>query len=68
MTGTGVEAMAASVVGMSEADAVKAITAAGYTSRVVERDGEKFPVTMDLQPHRINLTVTNSKVTKATVG
>jgi len=63
-----VEQLAASVVGMSEDDAVKAITDAGCTSRVVERDGEKFPVTMDLNPMRVNLTITDSKVTKATVG
>jgi Flp pilus assembly protein TadD len=68
MTGAGVEQMAASVVGMSEDDAVKAIKDAGYTSRVVERDGEKFAVTMDLQPDRINLTIRDDTVTKATVG
>ena len=68
MTSGGVDQMAASVVGMSEDDAVKAIRDAGYTSRVVERDGEKFPVTMDLQPERINLTVKDGKVTQATVG
>ena len=68
MSSAGVDQMAASVVGMSEDDAVKAIHDAGYTSRVVERDGEKFAVTMDLQPDRINLTVTDDKVTKATVG
>ena len=68
MTSAGVDQMAASVVGMSEDDAVKAIHDAGYTSRVVERDGEKFPVTMDLQPERINLTVKDGKVTQATVG
>ena len=35
-----VEQLAASVVGMSEDDAVQAIKDAGLTSRVVERDGE----------------------------
>ncbi|WP_426564459.1 hypothetical protein ACPPVT_00565 [Angustibacter sp. McL0619] len=68
MSSTGVEQMAASVVGMSEDDALKAISDAGLTSRVVARDGEEFPVTMDLQPDRINLTIDDAKVTKATVG
>ena len=63
-----VEQVAASVVGMSEDDAVKAIEAAGYTSRVVERDGKSFPVTMDVRGDRINLTIADGKVTKATVG
>ena len=67
MTGD-VDQMAAAVVGMSYEDAVKAIQDAGFTSRVVERDGEKFAVTMDLQPERINLTVQDDKVTKAIVG
>ncbi|GAA4351476.1 hypothetical protein [Angustibacter luteus] len=60
--------LATSVVGMTEDDAVKAVADAGGTTRVVERDGEKFAVTMDLNPSRINLTVTDGKVTKATVG
>ena len=49
------------MVGMSEDDAVQAITDAGFTSRVVERDGEKFAVTMDLNPERINLTVSDTR-------
>lgn len=35
--------------------------------RVVERDGEPLPATMDLQPGRVNLTVRDGEVVAATV-
>lgn len=57
-----------SLVGIPEAEAIAAIEQAGWQARVVERDGEAFPVTMDYREDRINLVVTGGLVTSATVG
>jgi len=64
------QAFADTLVGMPEADAVAAMEAASppYAYRVVERDGESFPVTMDYSPTRINLSITAGVVTKAVAG
>jgi hypothetical protein len=62
------QALAASVVGMTEAEAEAAVTAANHTFRVVARDGEQFAVTEDYSPTRINVTVVGEKVTEATIG
>jgi hypothetical protein len=61
-------ALAASVVGISEASAKRTVEKANHTFRVVERDGEQFVVTEDYSTTRINVTVHNGKVTEATVG
>jgi len=62
------EAFAATVIGMSESDAIAAIEAEGYVARVVARDGEYFMVTEDYSVTRINLVVADDAVTEATVG
>ena len=62
------EAFAATVIGMSESDAIAAIEAEGYVARVVARDGEYFMVTEDYSVTRINLVVVDDTVTEATVG
>ncbi len=64
----GAEAVAAAVIGSSEEDAVAAIAAADLTSRVVERDGEAFAITMDFRTERVNLTILDGVVTYADVG
>lgn len=56
------------VIGLTEAEAAAWATANGFTTRVVEVDGEPKPVTMDYRPDRINLTLVDGKVTKATLG
>lgn len=56
------------LVGMSEADAVAEAEAQGWDVRVVARDGEEFPITMDYSTGRVNLTVVNDVVTKVYVG
>ena len=56
------------LVGMSEADAVTEAEAQGWDVRVVARDGEEFPITMDYSTARVNLTVENDVVTKVYVG
>ena len=62
------QALAAQVVGMSEAAAKSAVEAADHTFRVVARDGEQFAVTDDYSTTRINVTIEGGKVTEATVG
>ncbi|MEM8709173.1 MAG: hypothetical protein AAGE98_22125, partial [Actinomycetota bacterium] len=61
-------AFGTSILGETEVDAIGAITAAGFESRVAERDGEAFALTMDWVPSRINLTITDGIVTNVFVG
>jgi len=56
------------VVGMREQDAVKTLGEQNLAVRIVVRDGEQFPATMDYRSDRVNLTVKNDKVVEATVG
>ncbi len=65
---TRAERVAAEVVGMTETDAQARAEQAGLTTRVVQRDGEQFPVTMDYSPQRLNLVIESGTVTAATVG
>ncbi len=60
--------VAASVIGMAEAEATAKIDKAGYTWRVLGRDGQDFPATMDFVDTRIGLKITSGKVTEARVG
>jgi hypothetical protein len=60
--------VAASVIGMVEDEATAAIDEAGYTWRVLGRDGQDFPATMDFVDTRIGLKITSGKVTEARVG
>ncbi len=62
------QALAAQVVGMSEAAAKAAVEAADHTFRVVARDGEQYAVTEDYSTTRINVTIEDGKVTEASVG
>ena len=45
------------IVGANVDDATAALEAAGYTLRVVERDGESLAVTMDFVDNRVNVAV-----------
>lgn len=60
--------LAVSLIGLTEADAMTKVRAAGLTARIVARDGQSFAVTMDFRPDRINLTIMGGKVSKATLG
>lgn len=60
--------LADELVGLSEADATALLDSNGITWRTVERDGEKFPATMDYNPARVNLTVEGGTVTAAKTG
>ena len=56
-----------SYVGLSEEEAMALAVEQGTILRVVERDGEVLPATMDYRPGRINATVENGIVTSFTV-
>ena len=62
------EAFAATLIGMTEAEAIAAIEAEGLIARVVARDGEYFMVTEDYSVSRINLEIEDDLVIEATVG
>jgi len=59
---------AARLVGLTEDEARRLAEEQGWTARVVERDGEQFPVTEDHNPRRVNLVVQEGTVTTVTVG
>ena len=59
---------AESLIGLTEADAVATSESKGWTVRVVARDGEEFPITMDYSTERVNLTVVDDVVTEVYVG
>jgi PBP1b-binding outer membrane lipoprotein LpoB len=63
--------VAASLLGMPEADALAAVASVTTHSlevRVVERDGEKYILTDDIKDGRINLTITKGVVSAAHAG
>jgi hypothetical protein len=62
------DALAKSVIGKTEQNALTTIAQKGYLARVVSRDGQGFPVTMDYSVGRINLVIVNSKVADAYKG
>ena len=60
--------LASTVLGLVEAEATAKIAKAGYTWRILGRDGQNFPATMDFVDTRIGLKITGGKVTEARVG
>ena len=54
-------------VGLSEEDALNKAKSENKPARVVSRNGEELPVTMDFVKGRLNLTVNNGKVEKVEV-
>ncbi len=61
-------ALATTLISMAEDAAIASITEAGFDYRVVARDGENFPVTLDYRPTRINLTINKGVVADVNVG
>lgn len=57
-----------SLVGHSFDKLEPALEAAGIRYRVVERDGESFPVTRDYLPERLNFRIKDGVVTGVTKG
>lgn len=56
------------LIGLSEKAAIQAAESEGWIVRVVARDGEEFPITMDYSTARVNLTVVDDIVTEVYVG
>lgn len=52
------------LVGQTESGAEQAATAEGWGFRVVRRDGEDLPMTMDYRPDRVNVAVEDGVVTE----
>lgn len=63
-----VEGGIGSLIGLPEEEAVQVVEGAGWTTRVVARDGEQFAVTMDYRMDRVNLEIVDGVVTGATIG
>ena len=62
------KAFADSLIGMNIGEAETLAASKGFITRVVERDGESFWITMDYRTNRVNLTVEKDMVTKVHVG
>ncbi len=56
------------LVSKSEEEAQEATEQAGYTFRVIEREGEPLPATTDYRTDRINVVIEDGDITSATVG
>lgn len=56
------------VVGLSELEATKVIESAGFTARVVARDGEALATTKDYRLDRVNISIENGVVVSAELG
>jgi hypothetical protein len=65
------KAIAAEVIGMTEAEAIatiEGVSSEELTYRVVRRDDESYPITMDYRINRINLEIDSGLVSKASIG
>ncbi len=60
--------VAKTLIGMTEANAVAAIQAAGFISKVISVDGVASGATCDMLRNRINLTLDGGVVTETSVG
>lgn len=58
---------ASEYVGLTENDATRKAKEANKPHRVVERDGESLPVTMDFVPGRLNFVIEDGKVKRVEV-
>lgn len=56
------------LIGLSEGDAVLLAGHYNHITRVVNRNGTPYIVTMDYRTDRINLTIVNSIVTGVRIG
>lgn len=55
----------ASYIGLSEDEAIDRTELEEMEYRIVARDGEQFPVTMDFNPERLNFTIEDGRVAQA---
>lgn len=56
------------LVGKTEDEATVIAKQNGLEVRVVERDGEMYPGTMDYRTDRVNIKIANGKITAANIG
>lgn len=54
-------------IGLTETKAIERAEDGGLEHRIVERDGESYPITEDLNYDRVNFTIMDTKVTKAEI-
>ena len=62
------QAFGATLIGMNITEAEQRAHTAGFTLRIVERDGESFAITMDYRTDRVDVKVTNDIITEYSVG
>lgn len=55
------------VIGMSEENGTRILTEAGWTVRVVARNGENFIITADYSTSRANLVIENNIIVEAEI-
>lgn len=55
-------------IGLTEAEAGLQADRQNVPHRVVSRDGESFPMTMDYSESRLNFTIANGRVIQVTKG
>ena len=58
---------ASDYIGMSEQAAISRAESESRVARVIERDGQSLPMTMDLVMGRLNLTIENGQVSRVDV-
>jgi hypothetical protein len=56
------------LIGSTETEAQNIAEELGFTTRVMRRDGENYIGTMDFRTNRINLEITDGKVTAQWIG
>lgn len=56
------------LIGLREAQAEACLTNVGLSWRVVARDGEMFPATLDYRYNRVNLSIINGEIVDVNVG
>lgn len=62
------QASADKLLGLTEAEATKLAEEYRWTSRVIARDGESLPVTMDYRTDRVNFSIEAGVVTAVSLG
>lgn len=62
------QTLRSSIIGLSEKEAIDKITVAGFKARVTVRDGKAGPVTAEMRADRLNLAITDGKVTASEIG
>jgi hypothetical protein len=61
-------ARANTLIGMKEVDAESCAALLQWGYRVVSRDGEDYPATLDYRLDRVSVTIKNGLITRADVG